>query len=106
MTVQIQITDISNQLRDQLIQKARAFRFCALAIDGSTYIRDTAQLLIFIRAVDPNFNITEKLVGLCSMSDGTTRKDIEVTKCNLSEHFSYMSLLLGENTNTEACETI
>jgi hypothetical protein len=52
-------------------------------MDESTDLKDTAQLLIFIRGVDGNFEITEVLVGMCSMTGRATGKEIsnEVIKC-------------------------
>jgi hypothetical protein len=38
-----------------------------IAVDESTDVVDTAQLAIFIRGMDINFNITEELPALCSM---------------------------------------
>jgi hypothetical protein len=77
------IADISANLSDQLKQKASEFRFYSLAVDENTDFKDTAQLLIFIRGVDGNFEITEELVGMCSMTGRATGKEIpsEVTKC-------------------------
>jgi hypothetical protein len=45
---------IETKLRD-LSQKFEAF---SIAVDRSTDVVDTAQLAIFIRGVDINFNIT------------------------------------------------
>jgi hypothetical protein len=83
MTVQRRVTDISNNLHEQLKMKAREFCYYSLAMDESTDINDTAQLLIFIRGIDDNFEITEELAGMCSMHGRTTGKDIadEVKRC-------------------------
>uniref|UniRef100_A0A674K1K9 SPIN-DOC-like zinc-finger domain-containing protein n=1 Tax=Terrapene triunguis TaxID=2587831 RepID=A0A674K1K9_9SAUR len=83
MTVQRRIADISTNLSDQLKQRVSEFCFYSLAMDESTDLKDTAQLLIFIRGIDKNFEITEELVGMCSMMGRTTGKDIssEVIKC-------------------------
>jgi hypothetical protein len=42
-------------------------------MDESTDSKDAAQLLIFIRGVDGNFEIVEELAGICSMTGHTTR---------------------------------
>lgn len=46
------------------------------ALDESTDTSDTAQILIFVRDVDDNFQITEELASLQSMKGTTTGKDI------------------------------
>jgi hypothetical protein len=40
----------------------------------NTDIKDTAKLLIFIRGVDKNFEITEELAGMLFMIGRTTGK--------------------------------
>ena len=59
MTVQRRVSDIAANFMNQLKQKVNEFCFYSLAMDDSTDCRDTAQLLIYIRGVDKNFNITE-----------------------------------------------
>lgn len=48
----------------------------SIAIDESTDISDTAQLLIFIRGIDKEFNIYEELADMCSIKGTTTGEDI------------------------------
>jgi hypothetical protein len=62
MIVQRRIADISANLSAQLKQKASEFCFYSLAMDEGTDLKDTAQLLVFIRGVDGNFEITEELL--------------------------------------------
>jgi hypothetical protein len=45
-------------------------------VDESTDVVDTAQLAIFIRFVDINFNITEELAALCSMKGSITGAEL------------------------------
>ena len=47
----------------------------SLALDESTDIEDTAQLLVFIRGIDENFEITEELLSLEHLKD-TTGQDL------------------------------
>uniref|UniRef100_A0A8C0H5C3 SPIN-DOC-like zinc-finger domain-containing protein n=1 Tax=Chelonoidis abingdonii TaxID=106734 RepID=A0A8C0H5C3_CHEAB len=77
------IADISTNLSDQLKQRVSEFCFYSLAMDESTDLKDTTQLLIFIRGIDKNFEITEEFVGMCSMTGRTTRKETsrEVIRC-------------------------
>ena len=47
-----------------------------LALDESTNQSDTAQLIIFIRGIDENFNIIEEMLDLCHINGTTIGKDI------------------------------
>ena len=46
--------------------------FVSLAVDESADLTDTAQLIIFIRGVDDNFNVFQELLSLESLY-GTTK---------------------------------
>ena len=61
--------------------------YFSIALDESTDINDTSQLLIFIHGVDSNFEITEELLSASSMHRTTTGEDIskEVHK-SLTQH--------------------
>ena len=60
-----------------------------MAIDESTDITSTAQLAVFVRGIDQEFNITEEMLGLQAMKDTTSGDDIFnevialITKFNL-----------------------
>ena len=45
-------------------------------MDESTDQSDTAQLVIFIRGIDENLNVTEEMLDLCDMKGTTTGRDI------------------------------
>uniref|UniRef100_A0A671TSU0 Uncharacterized protein n=1 Tax=Sparus aurata TaxID=8175 RepID=A0A671TSU0_SPAAU len=60
----------------QLKEKAKDFKCFALAMDESNDVQDTAQLLIFIRVVNSDFEVSEELAALQSLSDTTTGEDI------------------------------
>ena len=47
-----------------------------MAIDESTDSTDTAQVLVFVRGIDDNFNVSEELAGMQSMQGWTTGKNI------------------------------
>ena len=46
-----------------------------LAMDESNDLTGTLQLLIFIRGVNLDFQITERLASVCSMHETTTGED-------------------------------
>ncbi|XP_014679679.1 PREDICTED: general transcription factor II-I repeat domain-containing protein 2-like [Priapulus caudatus] len=75
-TVSTRIEELSKNLSDQLHSAASQFKVFSLALDESTDISDTAQLAIFVRGVDDEFNITENFFALCPMKDTCTGKDV------------------------------
>jgi len=58
-TVTTRIDAIASNLSTQLRQSIENFKYFSVMMDESTDRSDTAQLLIFIRGVDDEFNITE-----------------------------------------------
>ena len=75
-TLARRIKAISEDLTSQLKGLVSSFQLFSLALDESTDIDDTAQLLIFVRGISKNFEITEELLSMESMKDTTTGKDI------------------------------
>ena len=75
-TVARRIKAIGEDLTSQLKELVPSFQLFSLALDESTDIDDTAQLLIFVRGITENFEITEKLLSMESMKDTTTGEDI------------------------------
>ena len=63
---------MSNDIVLSLKTDGSKFRFFSIAVDESTDVIDTAQLAIFIRGVDGDFNITEELLSIQSIKDKTT----------------------------------
>ena len=47
-----------------------------MALDESTNINGTSELLIFMGNVDENFIVREKLVKVCSLNEGTKGSNI------------------------------
>ena len=70
------IKAISEDLTSQLKGLVSSFQLFSLALDESADIDNTAQLLIFVRGITRNFEITEELLSMESMKDTTTGKDI------------------------------
>ena len=59
--------------------------FYSLALDESTDQTDTAQLAIFIRGVDSNFDVFEELLSIASLKDHTTGEDMFKALKNVME---------------------
>lgn len=56
----VKLTDNDIHIASKLNNKAESFKFYPLALDESNNIKDTAQILIFIRGINNSFEITEE----------------------------------------------
>ena len=70
------VQKISDDLMSQLKDTSKQFLWYSLALDENNDVQDTAQLLVFIRGMDANFQLTEKLLSVESLKDTTTGKDL------------------------------
>ena len=70
------IDDLGDNIEGTLKDKLSACVLYTLALDESTDQSDTAQLVIFIRGIDENFNIIEEMLDLCQIKGTATGKDI------------------------------
>jgi hypothetical protein len=77
------MADIKKSLKEK-IAKLEAF---PIALDDIIDASDIAQLAIFIRGVDADFNITEELLPLQPLKGTTTGEDIFVTVNTVFERF-------------------
>ena len=59
-----------------MCEKARNLLWYSLALDESTDLSSTSQLLVFIRGINLDFQITEEFASVCRMHGTTTGKDI------------------------------
>ncbi|XP_076142759.1 general transcription factor II-I repeat domain-containing protein 2-like [Alosa pseudoharengus] len=76
-TITRRVEELGVNVHSQLQDKAKNFVFFSLALDESNDIKDTAQLLIFIRGVDGStFEVSEDLAALQSLKGTTTGRDI------------------------------
>ncbi|CAI6353539.1 unnamed protein product [Macrosiphum euphorbiae] len=57
-TITRRIEDVGDNLLNQLIKKTKTFQYFSLALDESTDIVDSAQLIVFIRGINDKFEIT------------------------------------------------
>ena len=75
-TIGRRIDDLGDNIEGTLKDKLSACVLYSLALDESTDQSDAAQLVIFIRGIDENFNIIEEMLDLCQIKGTTTGKDI------------------------------
>ncbi|KAL4101254.1 hypothetical protein QTP88_021274 [Uroleucon formosanum] len=75
-TIIRRIEDLGLNLFEQVQDRVKHFQYFSIALDESTDMVDTAQILIFLRGVNANFEITEELGALESLSGTTTGEDI------------------------------
>ena len=75
-TVTRRIDELATNIEMGLKELASKFKYFSLAIDESTDVTNTAQLAVFVRGIDDDFNITEEMLGLQAMKDTTTGEDI------------------------------
>uniref|UniRef100_A0A8C5CPG7 SPIN-DOC-like zinc-finger domain-containing protein n=1 Tax=Gadus morhua TaxID=8049 RepID=A0A8C5CPG7_GADMO len=89
-TVTRRIEDLAKNLKEQLGQRMEGLGKGAfsIALDESTDISDTAQLLIFIQTVTENFEIGEELLSLESIKDRTRGVDICGAVCRSLEAYN------------------
>ena len=67
---------IAANLQENLLNIANIFKYFSIALDESTDIAETSQLLIFIRGINEHLCITEALLSMESLKDTTTELDI------------------------------
>ena len=75
-TVVRRVEKISDNLMHQLRVASKDFVWCSLALDKSTDVQDTAQLLVFIRGINTRFELTEELLSVEPLKDTTTGQDL------------------------------
>lgn len=70
------ISDLSSDIYDQLCEKAKCFSVHSVALDETTDITNTAQLAMYVRGIDDNIKVMEKLLTVIPMHVQTTAQDI------------------------------
>ena len=88
-TVTRRIGELATSIDSELNELATNFVHYSLALNESTDATSTAQLGIFVRGIDRDFNIIKEMLSLQAMKDTTTGNDIfekvkiSMTKFNL-----------------------
>ena len=75
-TVQRRIEDLSGEVTKDLSTRIKNFEFFSIALDGSSDIVDTEQLLFYIRGINNDFSVTEELLTVKSMKQNAKGVDI------------------------------
>lgn len=75
-TVTRRVKLIDEDLASKLNKRAESFTLYSLALDESNDIKDTTQLLIFIRGINDNFEITEEFLAMESLKGKTRGEDL------------------------------
>ena len=74
-TIDGRIDAFGDNIEGALKDKLSACVLYSLALHEITDQSDTAQLVIFIRGIDGNFNIIEEMLDLCHINGTTTGMD-------------------------------
>ena len=93
-TIARRITELAENIQDNLGTKINSCVAYSLALDESIDIGDTAQLAVFIRGVTKDFEIIEEFLDMASMTSTTTGQDIssEVVKLMNKYHLDPLKL--------------
>ena len=70
------IDAIAVNIHEQLLTAGGCFQWFSITFDQSTDLQDTAQLLVYIKGINENFEITEELLSMKSLKDPNTIKDL------------------------------
>jgi hypothetical protein len=76
-TVARRIDELATSVEKTLKCRATNFEFYSLALDDSCDASNTAQLAIFLRGVDKDFNITEELAALVPLKGTIKANDLK-----------------------------
>ena len=87
-TVSRRITQLSDNIEETLKERINNCAAYSLALDESTDISDTAQLVVFVRGVTDNFDIIETFLDMASMSSTTTGQDVSDEVLKLMDKFN------------------
>ncbi|GFR29977.1 SCAN domain-containing protein 3 [Trichonephila clavata] len=75
-TVARRVENIAENISFRLFDKNGHVEWFSLALDESTDVSDTAQVLLYIRVVDKSYEVHEELLDMYSIHGTTTGRDI------------------------------
>ena len=75
-TIARRVSDLGKHVSSKQKSVVENCIYFSLALDESTDISDTSELLIFMRNIDENFTEQEELVKVCSLNEDTTGSNI------------------------------
>ena len=84
-TVMRRVDEMATDVSKQILVASAISKYFSIAIDESCDVTDNAQLLIYIRCVNENFDVVQDLLGLCQLQTSTTGSDIFETLKNCIE---------------------
>ena len=99
-TIARQNEEIGKSIKRCLESKAANFKFYALAMGDGTDATDAAQLAIFIRGIDDEYNVTEEMAPLVPLKDTTQSRDLYEAVKNMLKQFS-LSIVHVSGTVTD-----
>lgn len=104
-TVTRRIEVIDDELKSTLLKRCADFTYFSIALDESTDIKDTAQLLIFIRGITDTFEIVEEFLAMESLKGTTRGSDLydTVSGCMQRLNIPWAKLL---NVTTDGCPNL
>ena len=76
MTITHREEEIGSDIKNQLNSAIQKYVPVSLALNESTNIGSTAQLLVFIRGVRADFQISDELLAMVSLKDRTRGSDL------------------------------
>ena len=67
---------MSSQVQKSIKSVVEECRYFSLAVDECTDIKDTSQLLIFIRTINSKFEIHEEMLDIVALANGCRGTDL------------------------------
>ena len=104
-TVTQHVEQIDEHLASELKGRAESFAYYSLALNESNDIKDTAQLLIFIRGINDNFEITEELLAMESLKGQIRGEDLFIKLSGVIDKFKLPWSKL-ENVTTDGSSNL
>ncbi|XP_077965515.1 general transcription factor II-I repeat domain-containing protein 2A-like [Styela clava] len=80
------ISDLSSDIYDQLCEKAKCFSAYSVALDETIDITDTTQLAIYVRVVNDNFEVMERLLRVIPMHGQSTAQQMFCQLCEVNNN--------------------